>query len=396
MPWSTERLPDGPSLVRALAQALLDRTPARGGVVDLSDALVLVPASRARRALERHLFAMARERGVAAIAPHVVTPGGLAGRLVVPRRRLVGALVARAAWTAALVQLPDAVAAPLFPEAGEGGARSARAMAAVARRAAALHRDCVAAGIGFRDVAEHVRRTMPESDPARWDALAALSAARDRLLAAADAADPGSEAVAAVDSGAIHAGALRRAFVLLADPEPLQRRLLRALAAGGVDVTVCVHAAGEELPAPLDAEGFPDHAAWQRAAIAVPDQMILLAGTPAHHGDRDRGAGRRRRPRGGDAAAGVGRARDRTSRALRGGRARRAPRGRARRLDGRAHLRCALCAGAPPGRRAMACRARVRRRRGADGHLRGIGRAHRARITGAPGLRPHPPRRRVP
>ncbi len=281
MPWSTERLPDGPSLVRALAQALLDRTPARGGVVDLSDALVLVPASRARRALERHLFAMARERGVAAIAPHIVTPGGLAGRLVVPRRRLVGALPARAAWSAALVQLPDAVAAPLFPEAGEGGVRSARAMAAVARRAAALHRDCVAAGIGFRDVAEHVRRTMPESDPARWDALAALSAARDRLLAAADAADPGSEAVAAAESGAIHAGALRRAFVLLADPEPLQRRLLRALAAGGVDVTVCVHAAGDELPAPLDAEGFPDHAAWQRAAIAVPDRMILLAGTPA-------------------------------------------------------------------------------------------------------------------
>jgi ATP-dependent helicase/nuclease subunit B len=281
MPWSTARLPDGPSLVRALAQALLDRTPASGGIVDLSDSLVLVPASRARRALERHLFALAAERGVAAIAPHVVTPGGLAGRLVVPRRRLVGSLAARASWSAALAGMPDAEVAPLFPDAAAGGGRSPLAEAAVARRAAAMHRDCSAAGIGFRDVAEHVRRTMPESDPARWDALCALSAARDRLLAACDAADPAAEAVAAADSGAIHAEGIRRAFVLLADPEPLQRRLLRALAASGADLTVFVHAAGPELPAPLDEEGFPDHAAWQRAAVEVPDGMIMLAGSPA-------------------------------------------------------------------------------------------------------------------
>lgn len=280
MPWCTERLPDGPSLVRALAQLAVDGTPVRNGTCDLSDALVLVPASRARRSFERHLAALGHERGIAVIAPHVVTPGALAVRVVVPRARVAGTLASRASWSAALSGLDPAVAAPLFPASG-GGEPSPAARAAVARRAAALHRDCSAAGVDFRAVAEHVRRTMPESDPARWDALAALSEGRDRLLARCGAADAGNEAVAAAESGALHVGGLRRAFVLLADPEPVQRRLLRAMAAQGVAVTVCVHAVGAELPARLDDEGFPDHAAWQRAAIDVPDAMIALAGSPA-------------------------------------------------------------------------------------------------------------------
>ena len=281
MAWFVERLPDGPSLMRALAQLMLDATPVEGGIADLSDALVLVPASRARRSFERQLSALAQERGIAAIAPQLTTPGGLVARFAVPRGRSLGALGVRAAWQVALERCDPQVVAPLFPETQAGARPEQRSVEAVASRLATLHRDCASAGLGFAEVRAHVAETMPDADPARWDALVAVDAARDALLREAGVVDPASESRDAVNEGALRIGALRRVYVLLADPEPLQRMLLRALDRAGVAVTVAVAAIGDELPAALDRDGCPEHAAWARAAIDVPDEAILLAGGPA-------------------------------------------------------------------------------------------------------------------
>ena len=264
MPWFVERLPDGPSLMRALAQLMLDATRVEGGIADLSDALVLVPASRARRSFERQLSALAQERGIAAIAPQLTTPGGLVARFAVPRGRSLGALGVRAAWQVALGRCDPQVIAPLFPETQAGARPEQRSVEAVASRLAALHRDCASAGLGFTEVRAHVAETMPDADPARWDALVAVDAAREALLREAGVVDPASEARDAVNAGALRVGALRRVYVLLADPEPLQRMLLRALDRAGVAVTVAVAAIGDELPAALDRDGCPEHAAWAR------------------------------------------------------------------------------------------------------------------------------------
>ncbi|NBX33591.1 MAG: hypothetical protein EBR07_12840, partial [Planctomycetes bacterium] len=82
-------------------------------------------------------------------------------------------------------------------------------------------------------------------------------------------------------TGALHAGGVARIYVLLADPERIQRELMGALAARGIAVSVLVHGTDAELPAPLDDDGFPEHAAWARAAVVVPQEIIMLADTPA-------------------------------------------------------------------------------------------------------------------
>jgi ATP-dependent helicase/nuclease subunit B len=122
---------------------------------------------------------------------------------------------------------------------------------------------------------------MPESDPARWQALVAVAEMRAQVLRDAGAADADTEALDAVAAGTLHAGRIRRAFVLLADPDPLQRTMLHALAGQGMPVVVAVHAVGTELPEPLRDDGFIDHERWSRARIAVPDDSIAVAATPA-------------------------------------------------------------------------------------------------------------------
>lgn len=267
--------------MRALARAVLDAARTSHGVADASDALVVVPASRARRAFERHLFELARERGVAAVAPQVVTPGALLTRLVVPGGRSLGAVGERVSWLAAIERCEARDVAPLFPEASEGEAPDERSREAVALRISALARDCAAAGRTFADVAAHVEQTMPEADPARWRALLSVDRERRALLDAAGAADFGMAAVAAVRGGSLHVGGIRRVHLFLADPEPVQRQALRVLAARGVDVRSMVHADAAALPAPLDGDGCPAHDGWSGVGLDVPTDLILRADTPS-------------------------------------------------------------------------------------------------------------------
>lgn len=281
MSWTVSLLPDDPAPMRALARAVLDAAPTANGIADASDALVIVPASRARRSFERHLFDLAREQGIAAVAPHVVTPGALLARFTVPSGCALGALGERAAWLAAIDRCgPDELAA-LFPERIGDAAPDERSREAVADRIASLHRECAAAGHRFAAVAAHVEATMPDADPARWRALVSVAAAREALLAEAGAADRSLDAIDAVASGRVRFDGIRRVHVFLADPDPVQRALLRAMAGRGVDVRSMVHAEGDALPAPLDADGCPDHQAWSRAAVDVGQSRILRAGAPA-------------------------------------------------------------------------------------------------------------------
>ena len=281
MPWTVETISDDPAPMRALARSVLDAARTAHGIADASEALVVVPASRARRSFERHLFELARERGVAAVAPQVVTPGALLARLVVPTGRSLGSVGDRVSWLAAIARCDPHEVAVLFPEADGGEAPDERSREAVASRIATLARDCAAAGRTFAEVAAHVEQTMPESDPARWRALVAVADERRALLAEAGAVDAGTAAIEAVRAGALHAGGIRRVHLFLADPDPVQRQALRALADRGVDVRSMVHAGAEALPAALDRDGCPAHEAWSRVGLEVPTGLILRADAPA-------------------------------------------------------------------------------------------------------------------
>jgi RecB family exonuclease len=279
MGWSHHVLPAGPSLTGALAEHVLAELPVRAGMADGSGVLVVVPAARARRSFERHVSERAHAAGVAVLAPVTVTPGELASRFVVPRAPRLGALGVRASWLAAIRACPQTAA--LFPHLGEDAAPDDAALEALAERAMALSRDAASAGRTLAEVAAHQRERCPDADHGRWDALVALDEVRSRLVVDAGVVDPSVEACAAVRSGDIRPGGIRRAYVLMADPDPLHRSLLQALASAGVDVAVMVHAAGVDLPAPLDSFGFPEHEAWSRVRIDAGQERIALAGAPA-------------------------------------------------------------------------------------------------------------------
>lgn len=263
--------------MRGLAQLVHAGTHVAGGIADASDALVLVPASRAKRALERHLLACARDSGQVLIAPDVVTPAGLASRFVVPTARVLSPLVVRLAWRRALETSPEGVRAAFVPRGGELGPA---VLDALARRIARLHADVTVACHGFEGVAAALRTALPDLDLSVWDALVSLECEWRAMLRGVGGVDAGTAALEACRSDGIRAGKVRRVLVLLADPEPLQREVLRALGAQGVPITVCVHDVGDALPAPIDVDGFPLHAPWSQARIAVPDDAIMLADAP--------------------------------------------------------------------------------------------------------------------
>ena len=279
MGWSHHVLPEGHSLTAALAEHVLAELPVRAGIADGSGVLVVVPGARARRSFERHASERARARGVAVVAPMALTPGELASRFVVPRAPRLGAVGARASWLAAVRACPRTAA--LLPHLDEGAAPDDAAIEAVADRLMALSRDAASAGRTLAEVAAHERARCPDADHRRWDVLVAIKAERSRILAAAGMVDPSLEAIAAVRSGDVRPGGIQRAYVLMADPDPLHRALLQALASKGVDVAVMVHAVGPDLPAPLDAWGFPEHDAWARVRIDAGQARIALAGSPA-------------------------------------------------------------------------------------------------------------------
>lgn len=279
MGWSVQVLPPGPSLTRALAEHVLSALPARAGVADGSGVLVVLPAARARRSFERHLSGAARARGLAAVAPTVVTPGELASRFIVPTAPRLAALGVRASWCAALRSCAEA--GVLFPHVPAGSLPDDASVDAVAGRVMRLHREAASAGLSLLDVHDRDRRKAPEPDCSRWAALVALERRRAAILEAAGVVDPATEACDAARSGHVRAGGIRRAFVVMADPDPVHRALLRALGAQGVEVAILVHAAVADLPAAVDPEGFPDHAAWSRVPIDVGRERIAVAGSPA-------------------------------------------------------------------------------------------------------------------
>ena len=279
MPFRPTRLPDGPSPMRALAQWLLDSLPVTDGIADASRVLVLVPASRATRSFEAHWAALARERGVAAVAPHVATPGRFAQRFVVPRSTVLGPLAVRQSWREAIGRTSEAVLRALAGS--DDGLPDRASRDAMAKRVGDLFVEVASGCRGFSEVAVHLRGKMPDMDLARWDALAELESVRDRLLADAGACDPLREVLDAVRGrGEVSPGNIETVVILLADPEPLQREVLRTLSAAGVDVRVMVHGLGDAMPAPVDGEGFPVHAEWAGVDIAVDDAQVFLADAP--------------------------------------------------------------------------------------------------------------------
>ena len=269
-------------LSEAMCRVVLDRRPGEAGrdAFDLSRTMILVPGGRIVPALERALLAAAKSQGRPLIAPTIVTPLMLSGRLIVPSRPVLSSIAARQAWRESLERSRvaddglDVRVASVFGGVGAGIASiDDRARMRLSRRLQRLSSEVAAAMHTIEGVAVHPSVHERPDLAGHLATLAELAARRTSLLDEAGVADRDDalrDAVAAAqagsaarDLGSLESGAFDRIVVLLADPEPVQRALLDALRARGVQIEVCVHSAEG-----VDAQGFPIAAVWEQREFA--------------------------------------------------------------------------------------------------------------------------------
>ena len=113
----------------------------------------------------------------------------------------------------------------------------------------------------------------------RLAALAEFARRRGELLDSAGVADRDEAMRDAVCAGRVLVDGLDRVVVLFADPDPVQRELLRRLRERGVRVEVCVHSTED-----VDDDGFPIVARWEARGFPterIPDGAIRVADKPS-------------------------------------------------------------------------------------------------------------------
>lgn len=231
----------------------------------------------------------ARAAGVPLIAPSIVTPLMLAGRLVVPSKPVLSPLAARLAWREVLEAsraAGDGFESRVAAVFGSATAIDARVRMRIAQRMQRLGSEIASAMLTFGAVVRHEAVAARPELAAKLAVLADFAARRDALLASVGAVDRDAALrdAARHDASAqqLMTDAFDRIVVLLADPEPVQRELLARLAERGVRVEVCVYAGAPER-ALVDQDGFPVKAAWEKRgfpADRLPGSVIRVGDGP--------------------------------------------------------------------------------------------------------------------
>jgi hypothetical protein len=271
MPFQVTPLPPDAALMRALARHLLG-TASAGAWVDLTDTVVIVPAARAQAALARHLQEAA---GRPVLLPTILTPGRSLAHFVVPDRTAASDDLVALACLHAIMTIDGADPAQLTVL--RGTAADAADQFQLASRLASLLIELSRAGCTPASVHERgMAGTLGEFFPAEtWAAIAAIARQTSQVLTEHGLDLPHALAARAIEAGRLATHGVRRVVVLLADPDPMERALLRALADRGIAVDVAVHDA--DLPG-LEA-GFPSHALWSAARPTIPlDRIVRVAG----------------------------------------------------------------------------------------------------------------------
>jgi len=247
-----------------------------GGVLDLSDRLIVVPTRQSGRRLREALAERAAERGAAVFPPQVLTPEAFLTVLRPEGPPVATAAEALLTWAAVLgaVRLEDFPS--LFPQAPpragvEWALRVAEAWQAV-RQTLGEGGVSMAAAAARLAAAEH-----PEA--ARWADLARLETLYFDRLAAAGREDAQVARGQAAAAPVLPSGVARIDFAAV--PDPLEIAVLAACRLGeaGVPVAVLVTApSGRE--ASFDEWGRPEPGVWTEARDLPlpPDWCHLVAG----------------------------------------------------------------------------------------------------------------------
>ena len=263
---------EGPILQRAaehLAQAAT-------GPLDLGDALVAVPGSRAGRLFRAELSQALRRRGwTGFFPPRVMTPGRLLDELVPVEAPVADRLTRTLAWERALVERDPRSLEALVPRPPERTDRGAWRQ--LAEQVRTLHAELCEEGLDFGGVARILGEdpTVPPGESRRWEALAGVQRAWRDVLAANGVVDPHEARLAAIEAGGVERTA-RVVLVGIVEPGGLLRRALRRLEKP-VEALVL---APEDARPDFDEFGGIRPPAWRERFIDLPLDRLRVVDTP--------------------------------------------------------------------------------------------------------------------
>ena len=254
---------DQPLLSRAVASLTQGW---RGGELDLSQTLLIVPTTESARRLKEGLARATAAKQGAAVVPHVWAPEQV---LMAPEDRELAApwLASLFAWAKVLQGVDFAECTRLFPHPPEKADESW--CLATAQMLLDLGSTLGAGGWNFSKMAasDHAR-----SDVERWRELAALERRYHQLIEAQGLRDPQTLKAARAGTPWLPEG-IDRVFVLAAPDLPPLLTTWIHMAAKCCDVTICVQAP-TSLAHGFDDEGRPEPGYWQSPS-ALPEPVPI-------------------------------------------------------------------------------------------------------------------------
>jgi ATP-dependent helicase/nuclease subunit B len=279
----------GPTLPAAAAWLLERAQRTTPGEADLSGAMLVLPGSRAQRALLGLLVEGAERAGLGLTPPRFLTPGSLAGVLLkpgpLPRVSEPGRLLA---WAEALKRVPRAERAALWPESvgqaeGEGEAGLNLGLAALLD---GWHRALAGEGLSPAELIRRAQRLPDWPDEPRWRAIDRLRSEYAAVLRGAGRADADLDRLDALEQGRLAEAASEHGggwLVLVAVPElsGLAKSALAAALHAGVGPKVTALVAAEEG----ELEGFDEFGCvragwWAERGADLRGAVVRFAQTP--------------------------------------------------------------------------------------------------------------------
>lgn len=236
------------------SDALLDGWT--GGVLDLSDKVLIVPTAETGRRLREELAQRVAEQGGAVMAPYVWSPEVVLGQGV-DRETIATALQEQLAWARVFEDIRSEDVQALMPRLDEDrGEDWALGMAESMRQ---LKRVLGAGGVEMVDVLEVVKEGR---DVERWQDLAGLEEKYFAVLEAMGLEDAQRARRIAAERGEVPEGVKEVWVLAVADPPKLLKEWMGCVAGRQeVPVRVFVHAS-PEVAGMFDAFGTPDWEKW--------------------------------------------------------------------------------------------------------------------------------------
>lgn len=262
-----------------------------GPVLDLSNALVVLPTARSKNRLLQLLVKVAEERSIMFQPPWIMTIGALPEHLYVAERPLASELTQHIAWVRAIEQTHAEELQPLMGEQESSQLFDFQSLATVISK---LHIRLANDIWSFNSVRRYVAadKSFLSNEVGRWDALTGIQQRYYKLLAEEDLWDKfGARNYAA--AGLLKANEIRcqtdRDIVLVgcADLNRSTSEMLRQVAAGQdaaarekPQVTALI-AADESLADHFNDFGSIVTERWLDTRIPLDDSQVLITDRPA-------------------------------------------------------------------------------------------------------------------